>query len=40
VPVTEQVIQEFVKREYLVKQQVEEAPAKLEAFEATFPTSE
>jgi hypothetical protein len=36
-PVTEQVIQEFVEQEDLVKQQVEEARAKLEAFEAYYP---
>jgi hypothetical protein len=34
-PVTEQVIQEFVKQEALAKQQVEAARAKLEAFEGS-----
>jgi len=33
-PVTEQIIQEFTEQEALVKQQVEEARANLEAFKA------
>jgi hypothetical protein len=39
-PVTEQVLQEFTEQEALVKQQVEAAQAKLEAFKALFPRSE
>jgi hypothetical protein len=39
-PVTEQLIQEFVEQEDLVKQQVKETRAKLEAFEAALPRSE
>jgi len=39
-PVTEQLIQEFVEQEDLVKQQVKETRSKLEAFEAAFPRSE
>jgi hypothetical protein len=39
-PVTEQVIQEFVEQEALVKQQVEATRAKLESFEAVLPRSE
>jgi hypothetical protein len=39
-PVTEQLIQEFTEQEALVKQQVEAARAKLEAFEGAFPRSE
>jgi hypothetical protein len=39
-PVTEKVIQEFTEQEALVKQQVEAARAKLEAFEAVLPRSE
>jgi hypothetical protein len=35
--VIEKVIQEFTEQEALVKQQVEEAQAKLEGFEATLP---
>jgi hypothetical protein len=38
--VIKQVIQEFVEQEALVKQQVEVARAKLEAFEAVLPKSE
>jgi hypothetical protein len=36
----EKVIQEFTEQEALVKQQVEGARAKLEAFEAELPISE
>jgi hypothetical protein len=38
-PVSEKVIQEFVKKEALVKQQVEATRAKIKAFEAEFPRS-
>jgi hypothetical protein len=36
-PVNEKFIQEFIEQEALAKQQVEEAQAKLEAFEANYP---
>jgi hypothetical protein len=39
-PIIEQVIQEFVEKEALVKKQVETARAKLKAFEAALPISE
>jgi hypothetical protein len=39
-PVTEKVIQEFIKQEVLAKQQVEVARANIEAFEAELPRSE
>jgi hypothetical protein len=38
--ITEKLIQEFTKQEAQVKQQVEVARAKLEAFEASLPRSE
>jgi hypothetical protein len=38
--VTEQVIQEFTEHEALVKQQVEAAQAKIEAFKGVFPRFE
>jgi len=39
-PITEAVIQEFAKKEALMKQQVEAARAKLKAFEAKLPRGE
>jgi hypothetical protein len=39
-PVTEQTIQELAEQEAQVKQQVEVARVKLEAFKATFPRPE
>jgi chromosome segregation ATPase len=39
-PITEKVIQEFTEQEALVKQQVEAARAKIEAFKVVFPRLE
>jgi hypothetical protein len=39
-PVNDAVIQEFTKKEVIAQQQVEEARAKLEAFEAELVRSE
>jgi hypothetical protein len=38
-PVTEKMIQEFIEKEALAKQQVKAARAKLEEFEAELPRS-
>jgi hypothetical protein len=39
-PITKKIIQEFTKKESLVKKKVEAARAKLKAFKAEFPRSE
>jgi hypothetical protein len=39
-PVNDSFIQDFVEKEVIAQQQVEEARANLEAFEENFPTSE
>jgi hypothetical protein len=39
-PITEKVIQEFVEREALAKQQVEANRAKIDSFEVEFPILE
>jgi hypothetical protein len=39
-PINEAVIQEFVEQEVMAQQQVEDARAKLEDFEAELPRSE